>query len=155
MEEGSGGGGPPPHEGGEKSIERFGAEASGPERAALLDAFHSYLKAIAAGNSGTACSRLAARVRHSLEQLASGESRREGCAAILPRLLAPAAAGAARQQAEGRVTRIRVGGDRAFIVFHAPGARLYQLTLVREGGRWKASTASPSILVPSAATLGR
>lgn len=147
---------PQPHgEGGEKSIEGFGAEAGGPERVALLGAFHGYLEAIASGDGASACSRLAARVRHSLEQLVGGRVRRGGCAAILPRLLTPAAAAAGRQQAEGKVTRVRAKDGRAFVVFHAPGAKLYQLTLVREGGRWKAATATASVLVPSASTLGR
>jgi hypothetical protein len=144
-----------PHsEGGEKSIEGFGAEAAGPERVALLGVFHGYLEAIAGGDDATACSRLAARVRHSLEQLVAGRVRRGGCAAILPRLLTPAVAAVGRRQAEGRVTRVRVEDDRAFVVFHAPGAKLYQLTLVREGGRWKAATATASILVPSVSTAG-
>jgi hypothetical protein len=49
---------------------------------------------------------------------------------------------------------VGVRGDRAFVVFHAPGAKLFQLTMVREGGRWKTTTIAASVLVPSAATLG-
>ncbi len=49
---------------------------------------------------------------------------------------------------------MRVQGDRGFVVYHAPGAKLYQLTMVREGGAWKAATIAGSILVPSPAMLG-
>jgi hypothetical protein len=43
---------------------------------------------------------------------------------------------------------VRVDGDRAFIVFHAPGAKAYQMSLVREGGEWKVTTVVASVLVP-------
>jgi hypothetical protein len=74
---------------------------------------------------------------------------------ILPRILAPGAPSIARGQAGGRVAKIRTKGALAFVIFRAPGAKLYQLAMVREGGRWKATIISPSVLVPSAATLGR
>jgi hypothetical protein len=141
--------------GGEKSIEDFGSEATGPGRAALLGAFHAYLEAIAARDYPGACSHLAATVQRSLEQFAAPGSKEAGCEALLPALLAPTAAAISHQQANGHLTKVRVQGDRAFVVFHAPGARRYQLTMVREGGRWKAATLAAAVLVPSAATLGR
>jgi hypothetical protein len=67
----------------------------------------------------------------------------------LEALLSPEAAEIAKGQAEGEVTKIRVKGDTAFVVFHAPGARLYQLTLAREEGEWKATSLSASVLAPS------
>jgi hypothetical protein len=76
-------------------------------------------------------------------------------ARFLSALLAPTAATISHEQAEGRITKVRVQGKRAFVVFHAPGAKLYMLTMVREGGGWKAATVAASILVPSAATLGQ
>jgi hypothetical protein len=139
--------------GGEKSIEEFGSEAQGAERAALLSTFHTYLGAIAAGDYPGACAHLAAAVQRSLERFVAQKG--VGCSRSLPALLAPSAAAISRQQANGRVTKVRVQGDRAFLVFHAPGAKLYQLTMVREGGAWKAATLNASILVPSAATLGQ
>jgi hypothetical protein len=140
--------------GGEKSIEGFGAEAEGSSRVALQAAFHAYLGAIAARRYPSVCSRLSRAVKHSLSQLPAGRSTHPRCASILPGLLSPSAAAIARQEATGRITKVRVQGGRAFIVFHAPGARLYQLPMLREGGRWKASIVAPSVLVPSAATLG-
>jgi hypothetical protein len=54
----------------------------------------------------------------------------------------------ARQQADGQITKVRVQGNRAFVVFRAPGAKLYVTGLVEEGGGWKATTVIPSVLVP-------
>jgi hypothetical protein len=141
--------------GGEASIEEFGSEAEGASRAAILGAFTGYLRSIAAGDSGEACVYLSAAVKHSLSQLsASGSQEGAGCPVALSQLLAPAAAAIARRQARGRVIKARVKGAQAFVVFHAPGAKLYQLTMVREDGKWEAATVTASVLVPSAATLG-
>lgn len=144
-----------PYRGGEKSIEEFGDEAEGSGRSAVLGVFTGYLNAIAARDYASACSHLAATVRRSLEQLAAGSLKGKGCPAILPKLLAPTAPAIAREQAEGRITKVRVEGDRAFVVFHAPGAKLYQMPMQREGGVWKVGLVAASILVPSAATLGQ
>ena len=145
---GSGGEEQEPARGGEASIEDFGAEAAGAERAAILGSFEGYLNAIAGEEHAAACSHLAANVQRSLELLAPKRLKGKGCAAILPRLLAPTAAAIAREQAAGRITKVRVEGDRAFVVFHAPGAVLYQMTMAREGGGWKATTVAASVLVP-------
>lgn len=134
--------------GGERSIEEFGEEAAGSERAAIVGAFTGYLGALAAGDFQAACSYLATAVRQSLRQLVVRRLKGEGCAAILPKLLAGSAAAIAREQAEGEITRIRVEGERGFVVFHAPGAKLYQMTMVREGGEWRTATLASSVLVP-------
>lgn len=146
---------PSRYEGGERSIEGFGFEARGPERAALIGAFRRYFDALAADDYATTCSYLATAVQRSLERIAAGSSKTRDCGASLPRLLSSRAGETARAQGRGRVAKVRVEGDRAFLIFHAPGARLYQLTMVRERNRWKATTLSASILVPSPATLGR
>jgi hypothetical protein len=143
------------NEGGEKSIENFGTEAEGSARAAVLAAFSDYLNGIATKDYPRACSGLAATVRASLEQFASAKLKAKGCEGILPKLLAPTAALIAAEQAAGKVTRVRVQGDRAFVIFHSPGAKLYQLPMAREGGEWKAGLVAASIRIPSAATLGQ
>jgi hypothetical protein len=143
------------YQGGEKSIEDFGSEAEGASRAALLGAFHSYLNAVATEDNAAACSYLSVNVQRSLERLAGGQGKSPGCAQILSKLLSPTAPAISREQAEGGITKVRVEGDRAFVVFHAPGAKLYQMTMVRESGEWKVATVAASVLVPSAATLGQ
>jgi hypothetical protein len=140
--------------GGEASIEGFGEEASGAERAAVLAVFRGYLDALAKRDSAAACPYLSAKVQSSLEQLAGRQSGAGGCAAILPKLLAPASGRIAREEAAGTIKRVRVQGNSAFVVFHAPGARLYDLPMTREAGDWKVTIVSPPILAPSAETLG-
>jgi hypothetical protein len=134
--------------GAEASIEGFGEEAGGNERSALLAAFEGYLRAIEEEDGPAACSHLSATVRRSLEQIAAESLPGKGCAAILPRLLAPTAPRVAREQRTGEVTKVRIEGDRGFVVFRAPGARLYQLPMAKEGGRWKAANATAGVLVP-------
>jgi hypothetical protein len=146
---------PKPHQGGEASIEGFGSEAAGADRAALLTAFRGYLGAVADGEFATACSHLSAQVKGSLSQLAGPRAAKAGCAATLPQLLSPTAARTAQEERTGKIRKVRVKGGMAFVVFHAPGARLYMLTMKREGGEWKATTVSASVLAPSAATLGQ
>ena len=134
--------------GGEKSIEGFGEEASGGERAAIVGAFEGYLNAMAAGEPAAACSYLSATVQGSLERFASRSLKRKGCAAILPGLLAPTAAAISREQANGEIIRVRIEGDRAFVIFHAPGAKLYEMPMVRESGGWKTGLVAAAVLVP-------
>ncbi len=146
---GSAAGSPPKQEGGEKSIEDFGSEAQGSSRQAVLTAEHGYLSALAAGAFDQACSLLSSNVQRSLEQLAGSQAKAQGCTAILPKLLSPSAPAVARQQAGGQITKVRVKGDRAFVVFRAPGAKLYMFALSREHGAWKVTTVASSVLVPS------
>jgi hypothetical protein len=141
--------------GSERRVEEFGTEASTGTRDALLAAFRGYLDAIGAHRYRAACSKLSAAVWGSLAQLANGRPSRSECMRVLPALLSPEAAAVDRTQAKGGVTRVRVKGERAFIVFHAPGARLYMMTLVHESGGWKASTATATVLAPSLNTLRR
>lgn len=133
--------------GGEASIEEFGQEAEGPEREAILSVFTGYLEALADKDYEAACADLWATVDESLAQL-SGEGSKAECSAILPELLAPGADRVARQQAEGKMSKVRIEGDRGFVVFHAPGAKLYQQTMSKEGGDWKVATVAAAVLVP-------
>jgi hypothetical protein len=152
---GNGGAGSSAEAGGEESIEQFGSEATGSERAALRNAFHGYLAAIGERDYGTACSYLAAAARRSLAKLFAEGASTAGCAASLAALVTPAAAGISRKQSEADLTAIRVEGNRGFVLFPAPGASLWQMTMEREDGDWKTTTVAASILVPSAATLGQ
>lgn len=140
-------------DGGDRSIEGFGGEATGSSRRALVGAFHSYLSALSARRYRAACGHLASRVRGSLAQLPSAGSAGRSCAATLAHLFSPSAAAVARGQASGKIARVRVRDDLGFVVFRGPEGSLYQLPLAREHGAWKASVATPSILAPSRASL--
>jgi len=133
----------------EASIEGFGEEAEGSGREEVLAAFHGYLGAIAEGDEQEACSYLGKTVTETLSELAAKAKKSPSCAGLLEALLSPQAGEIARAQAEGKVTKVRIEGDTAFVVFHAPGARLFQLNLAREGGEWKVTSLSASVLAPA------
>lgn len=131
--------------GGERNIEGYGSEAKGDEREQMLGVYRSYLGAIGERTYASACGLLSRQVKESLAELAQGKA---SCEELLDRILAPTAAPISRAQAKGEVTGVRVEGENGFVVFKAPGARLYQLTLVEQGGEWKAASATAAVLVP-------
>lgn len=134
----------------EASIEGFGEEAEGAERAELLAIFHGYLGALGGEEHEQVCAYVSQRVRKALfEQFTRpGQGSRE-CPATLERLLSPEAAAIAKEQEQGQVHKVRSDGETAFVVFKAPGARLYQLNLTREDGEWKLSILLPPVLAPT------
>ncbi len=140
---------------GDNSIQTFGQEATGSDRSSLTGAFGGYLGAMAVRDYSKACTFLSRQTTKSLEQIVVAQLRAKGCTAILPKLLSGSASVNARQQAAGAITAVRVKGDRAFVLYHAPGARLYTLTMVREKGAWKVTTLTGTVLIPSPATLGQ
>jgi len=141
-------------EGGEESIEEFGTEASESEKDTVLVAEQAYLRALAESDFGRACSLASRAAVASLQRVVPPSARPVGCAEIMGRLLSARAPNVAREQLGGEVVRVRVEGDRSFVVFHAPGARLFVFPMVREQDGWKVSTLTSSILAPSRATLG-
>ena len=139
-------------QGGEEQVEKYGSEAQGSVKGEVLAAEQSYLSAIATKSYGKACAGLAPAVTGSLQKMVKGGDA--GCGAILPKLLSPSTAAVARRQLQGEVVRVRIEGKQAFVIFHAPGARLWALPLSNQGGGWKVATLAPTVLAPSAATLG-
>jgi hypothetical protein len=144
----------PQRETGEQSVERFGAEAGGSGKQAILSAERGYLMALAERDYEAACHLLASQVQRSLRRLVVKPLKAQGCPAILPKALSQSAPAIARRQANGEITKVRVEGEQAFVIFRAPGAKLYVFTLQEEGGDWRASALSASILVPDPATFG-
>jgi hypothetical protein len=131
--------------GGERSIEGFGSEAKGAEKQAMLDAYRSYLGAIGEKDYPSACGLLSEQVKDSLAKLSKGKA---SCEEVLPSILSPTAAPLSRAQARGEVTKVRVEGENGFLVFRAPGAKLYQLTLLSEGREWRVASLGAAVLVP-------
>jgi len=136
------------YEGSEETVERYGSEARGSRAEAIVGAERGYLLALAKRDFGTACSYLVQSVTRSLVQTAPPQLRAKDCPLILPRFLRAAAFAAAREQAKAKIRRVRVEGNQAFVIFHAPGARLFVFGLQRERGAWKATTIAASILAP-------
>lgn len=142
----------PSYEGAEEEVERLGSEAEGSEREAVLGAEEEYLTALSEQNFANVCQLLAKSTRMQLQQLVQG--RKVGCATILPRLLGSPAASTARAYLQGEVRGVRLSGNKAFVIFHAPGARLFMIGLGREAGRWHVGSLTASVLAPSKAALG-
>lgn len=138
--------------GAEGRIEGFGAEAADSDRRAILRVERSYLAAIAARRYAVACSHLAGRVRRSIASLTGGREG-AGCPQVVSVLLTPQAYATSREQARGTVRKVRVKDDQAFVVFHAPGARLYQLPLTYEKAEWRVGLLVASVLAPSLSSL--
>jgi hypothetical protein len=111
----------------------------------------AYLTALSKQDFAAACGLLAKAPRAQLQQLVQG--KKVGCSAILPRLLGAPAASTAHVFLEGDLRRVRISGGKAFVIFHAPGARLFLIGLVREGGRWRVGSLTPSVLAPSKGAL--
>jgi len=132
----------------EASIEGFGEEAGGTERKAILGSFDGYLQALVKKDYPSACASMAAQLHESLKQLSRRAFPHAGCSQVLPKILSPEAGETARAQLQGTVTKVRLEGERGFVVFHAPGAKLYDMPMVKEGGGWKVAAAAATVLVP-------
>jgi hypothetical protein len=143
------------YEGAEEEVESIGTEAEAGAKEAILGAEQGYLSALAQGSYADACSFVSPRTLHSLESIATARLRSAGCATLLSKFLSPSAPGSARQQLSGEVRRVRIKGAQGLVIFHAPGARLWVLPLLREGDEWKVGNLLPTVLAPSAATLGQ
>ena len=138
----------------EEEVESAGREAEGSEAAAILAAERGYLSAIADRDYAKACSLISEGALNSLKASISQPAGSVECDEILSQVIGSTADAAARSQADGEIRKVRVRGNGALVIFHAPGARLYVFSLVDEGGEWKAATLISSVLAPSAATLG-
>jgi hypothetical protein len=139
-------------EGGEEQVEKSGSEAGGSERDAILAAEQDYLAALVSGDYRGACAHLSSSIEESLQAMIQGGKK--PCAQILAHLVSASAAQGAKQQLDGKVVRVRVEGDHGFVIFHAPGARLYAFPMSREDGGWRVAALNGAVLAPSAATLG-
>jgi hypothetical protein len=137
----------------EEEVESAGREAEGSEAAAILAAERGYLNAIADRDYARACSLTSQGALKSLEATISKPAGSVDCDEILAKVLGGTAAAAARSQADGEIRKVRVLGNEALVIFHAPGARLYAFGLVDEDSEWRAATLTSTVLAPSAATL--
>jgi hypothetical protein len=152
---GGGGSGEEGHfEGGEEQVENSGSEAAGSEREAVLDVEQTYLTALSDGDYAGACALVSRALDQSLQAMVGPGGGSKSCKAILSRLVAGNATRAVEQQLNGRVTKVRIENEHGFVIFHAPGARLYAYPMVREGNAWKVGAINAAVLAPSAATLG-
>jgi hypothetical protein len=122
------------------TLAKFGTEASGGERAAILTALHGYLSAVATGDWGAACGQLAAPLRKQVEVILGPTLGKRGhsCAASLGALLDHTPSALRRQQAQISVVAVRASGARSLVLFQAPRLPHAVISMFRESGRWTA-----------------
>ena len=133
---------------GNPAIEEFGSEAEGGERDEIVAAFDAYNSALGSEDYDAVCAALAEPVRTLLERISEVKKEDQDCAAIIAGL-PEAAKKAISARSGGKVVEVRVEGDRAYVIFKAPGAKRYQLAMIREDGEWSAGLVTASVLVPS------
>jgi hypothetical protein len=139
--------------GGDNSVQEFGAEAEDTERDAAARALHNFLDARAQEAWEAACSYLSTEVQESLEsfavkaqEAAAKQDKAEqfddtSCASILRRLTNPAALPELRKEAaQAAVGSLRIGGDRAFLLYTGLGDTVFAIPVVNENGDWKVAT---------------
>jgi hypothetical protein len=131
--------------GGDNSIQNFGQEADEAEREEAASALESYMRAFAAGNWAKSCRYLSDSAVRSLRQFAAGTAKLEGkgCAALLPPLVTGAPASDRANTVTDGVASLRVGGERAFALYHGPDGVDYFMPMEKQGGTWKVTTLSP------------
>lgn len=138
----------------EQEIGGFGAEAATGSRQAVLVAEHAYLTSVADRRFAAACAVLSKQAERSLGEIAETRLRAKGCVAILPMALAGSTGGAVQEQLEGDVTKVRIHGREALVLYRTP-VGLFAFPMIREAGEWRAASLSGSIVAPSAQTLNK
>jgi hypothetical protein len=117
---------------GDNSIESYGTDAQGSEKAAIVAAMRDFDLAVASRDYEGVCAGLAEKIRGGL-----AESNKR-CPELLETLMAIPPSEAQRS-ANGTVTDVRVGGDNAFVLFRpAGGSELDYFVMTLEGSGWKA-----------------
>jgi len=138
--------------GGDNSVQEFGAEADEAERDDAATALHNFLDARAQETWEAACSYLSSDVRESLESFAvkarEAAAKQDSaerfdatsCASILRRLTNRAALPELRKEAAlADVGSLRIGGDRAFVIYTGLGGTIMAIPVVNEDG-WKVAS---------------
>jgi hypothetical protein len=116
---------------GDNSIESYGTDAEGPEKAAIIAAMRAFDLAVATRDYEGVCAGLAEKIRSGL-----AESNKR-CPELLETLMTIPPS-EAQGSANGTVTDVRVGGGNAFVIFRAAGgSELNYFVMTLEGSGWK------------------
>lgn len=140
-------------EGGDNSVQEFGAEADDAELDAAATALHNFLDARAQEAWATACLYLSTDVRESLEEFAvkaqeaaakqgkAEQADETSCASILGRLTNRAALPELRKEAaKADVGSLRIEGDRAFLIYTGLNGSIIAIPVTNENGSWKVAS---------------
>jgi hypothetical protein len=134
--------------GGDNSIQEYGNEGKGGERAEATSSVEALYAAFRSGNWGEVCAKyLSAKNLEQLKLLAEKSPQVQGasCADILSRLNT-AAGEKSPDQPQGGVAALRIEGDTAFAIYRGVDGKGYALPLTRENGVWKLTALGPTPL---------
>lgn len=132
-------------EGGDNSVQEFGAEADASEFDAAAVALHNFLDARAEGNWEAACDYMAKAVIESFEELAAQAKQVEvtGCGEILEKLTNPAAKQSMKAEAaKANVGSLRIEDERAFVIYTGIDGTILAIPMANEDGTWKVASLS-------------
>ena len=137
----------PTSKGGDNSIQTWGLEASGAERARVTRLVRAFLDARARADWKVACRHAAAKQRRTFERLAVGRNGIEACARGMALLARGIPARAFRREAAiGEVLSLRKGGGYAFLIYCPADGEVYARALRLEGGSWRVISVGPTKL---------
>jgi hypothetical protein len=130
-------------DGGDNSIQNYGAEAGADDLAAAAKVVHRYLVARAEHKWRVGCTYLAPRL---VSQLAAAAPQLEGqgCAAVLAALTAGVSASAAWELTVIDAASLRYEGDQAFLLYRGGGNAGYFAALTKQNGIWRVSAFNPT-----------
>jgi hypothetical protein len=133
-------------QGGDNSIQEYGAEADRSDLVQAAKVAHGYLVARAERDWARACGYLSGRQTAQLQQLASSspQLKGKGCGAILAALSAEVSAAAARELTVVAAASLRSEGDQSFLIYRGAGDTGYFISMTREGGVWRVATLEPT-----------
>jgi hypothetical protein len=130
--------------GGDHSIQNYGSEAEGDEKAEVTAAMLAFFRAMAAPDYAKLCAGLTSSNRAQLQQFS--KLKHEGsssCASLLPTLLTPSSSAEAKKAAAATIAKVRVGEGNAFVLFRPPGGKLSYFVMKEEDGAWRATSLAP------------
>lgn len=126
--------------GGDNSVQTFGAEGGGDERAAASAAVEAFMAGRASGDWATVCAQMAKGTVEPIEKLiAPGQ----GCAATLTAAGKRLPASALANTMTGPIDSFRVEGDQGFALWHGNDDADYVLPMRLEGD-WKVALLEPT-----------
>lgn len=130
---------------GDGSIQSFGEESDEAELEAAAEAVHAFFVARAESDGDGACSRVAQPMLEKLDGLAS-QSERKGCAEVLEDFTTPMSDAAWRETTEMEAGSLRIGDEKAFLIYRGADDEVFAMPLVEEDGEWKVEELSATAL---------
>jgi hypothetical protein len=127
--------------GGDNSIQTYGSEAAGADKAAVTTAMFAFFRALAAKQYDKICEMVSPKTRAGIEQFMKLQHKKGNCATVLEGLIGASPGGTeeAKKAAEGSVGHVRIGEGNAFVLFTPKGGKPSYFVMKKEGGEWRAT----------------